>query len=184
MPKFIGPWLAGAYDNDRLARTAAEESFHKAFPSEEKRRGVYRVYTRAILEHVRDSALRESARTLSDERVTSPDDAEAKYARVVATGISLLASLLCELQNISVLLGPKVTEFIAPSALAGLKREDSLLDAIIRDSVLWEYASHRDPFVRNSLYKLLITCLKSEKGERTTYQEHQKEERLTSHRPG
>lgn len=94
MPQIIGAWLAGTFDNDRLVRKAAQDGFQQAFGTEEKRLNVLKVYIQPILEHCQTSILRETVRTLSDERTVSPDDAEVKYARVVGTGISLLDYLV------------------------------------------------------------------------------------------
>ena len=96
MQDVIGAWLAGTYDSDRLVKKAAEDSFEQRFASQEKRREVWKVYIRSILEHCRNCILRETVRTLSDERTVSQDDAEAKYARVVATAICLLDASLCK----------------------------------------------------------------------------------------
>ena len=94
MRKVVGAWLAGLYDSDRLVARAAQEALDQIFPTQEKMLAVWRVYTRAIMEYAHDAVLRETAQTLSDERTVSPDDAEAKHARVVGTGLSLLSHLL------------------------------------------------------------------------------------------
>lgn len=94
MPHIIGAWLSGTYDNDRLVRKAAQEGFQRAFSTEEKRHNVFKIYIQPILDHCQASILRETIRTLSDERIVSPDDAEAKHARVIGTGVFLLESLV------------------------------------------------------------------------------------------
>ncbi|KAI9786287.1 MAG: hypothetical protein M1816_008096 [Peltula sp. TS41687] len=149
MPFIIGAWLCGTYDNDRLARTAAQEGFQRAFSTEEKRLNVLKVYLQSILEHCRASILRETVRTLSDERIVSPDDAEAKHARVVGTGIFLLDSLIGQLMK------------------QDLAKEEKLLGTILTDFRLWGYTAHKDSFVRRSMYKLIRTLLSEQSG---TYQ--------------
>ena len=94
MPKLVGAWLAGLYDNDRPVAKAARESFNRIFPTEDKMKAIWKVYKIAILEYSRDAILRETVQTLSDERTVSPDDAEAKYARVVSSCISVITHLL------------------------------------------------------------------------------------------
>ena len=94
VPRVIGAWLAGIYDNDKLVLKAAQESIARSFPTEEKRKNIWRVYQSAILEFVKDAILRQTPLTLSDERTVRPDDAEAKYTRVVATAIGMFNSLL------------------------------------------------------------------------------------------
>lgn len=97
MPTVAGAWLAGRFDNDRSVARAALASFNSVFPSEEKQRGVWVVFEKAILSYSRDAALEETPSTLSDERTVSPDDAEGKYARVVATSLSVVTNLLGKL---------------------------------------------------------------------------------------
>jgi len=94
MPKLVGAWLAGLYDNDRPVAKAARESFNRVFPIEDKMRAIWKVYHLPILEYSRGAILRETVQTLSDERTVSPDDAEAKYARVVGSNISVITHLI------------------------------------------------------------------------------------------
>jgi hypothetical protein len=98
LPQVIGAWLAGFYDNDRPVHRAALESFMQVFTTEEKRNGVWKVYQGSILDFVDDVILQQTPQTLSDERTVKPDDAEAKYARVVGTALLLLNRVIgvCE----------------------------------------------------------------------------------------
>ncbi len=94
MPKLVGAWLAGLHDNDRPVAKAARDSFKHVFPTQDKMRAVWKVYQLPILEYSRDAILQETVQSLSDERTVSPDDAEAKYARVVGTSISIVTNML------------------------------------------------------------------------------------------
>lgn len=94
LPKVIGAWLAGLYDNDRPVTRSASESFTRVFSTEDKRNNVWRIYRSAILEFVEDVILQQSPQTLSDERTVKPDDAEAKYARVAGTALLLFNRIL------------------------------------------------------------------------------------------
>lgn len=94
MHKVVASWLAGLYDSDKSVSRAAQDSFKQVFSSEEKARNVWRVYQAAILEHTRDVILRETMYTLSDERITSPEDAAAKYARTVGAAVQMITRLL------------------------------------------------------------------------------------------
>ena len=94
VPRFIGAWLAGLYDNDKLVIRAARESIARGFPTEKKREDIWRVYQSAILEFVEDAVLQQTPLTLSDERTVRPDDAEAKHARLVATATQVFNRLL------------------------------------------------------------------------------------------
>lgn len=90
----IGAWLAGLYDNDKLSVKAAQESIIRAFPTEEKRRTIWKIYQSSILEFVVDAIVQQTPLTLSDERTVRPDEADAKHARVVATALQMLNRLL------------------------------------------------------------------------------------------
>jgi hypothetical protein len=94
LPKVIGAWLAGVYDNDKPVHQSALESFTRVFSTDEKRAGVWKIYQNHILDFVDDVILQQTPHTLSDERTVKPDDAEAKYARVVGTAILLLNRVL------------------------------------------------------------------------------------------
>lgn len=100
LPKVIGAWLAGIYDNDRPVHQSALESFTRVFSTDEKRSGVWKVYQSAILEFVDDVILQQTALTLSDERTVKPDDAEAKYARVAGTALLLFNRVLGKRRSI------------------------------------------------------------------------------------
>lgn len=82
------------YDNDKLVARAAYGSLKQIFASEEKMKGVWRVYQMSILEYAREIIANETIYTLSDERTTSPDDASGKYTRVVGTIILMVTSAI------------------------------------------------------------------------------------------
>ena len=94
MQQIIGTWLAGLYDNDRSVARAALDSLKQVFPSEEKMKGVWRVYLPSLVQFAIDAITRETPTTLSDERTTKPDDASAKYARVVGTMIFMVTNAI------------------------------------------------------------------------------------------
>lgn len=94
MPKVIGPWLAGLYDNDRSVSRTTQESLKQVFPSAEKLSNLWRLYQASIIVYSLNAITEETVNTLSDERTTSPDDAFAKHARVLATGILLVTYIL------------------------------------------------------------------------------------------
>lgn len=99
MPKIIGPWLAATFDQDRSVARAATDALQKSFNSEGKRKALWKIYQRDLVEYIDDAATIQTPQTLSDERTTNPDDAEAKYVRVVGTSLSLLNALLGELHS-------------------------------------------------------------------------------------
>lgn len=99
LPKVIGAWIAGLYDNDRQVQRSAVESFVRVFSTEEKRSGVWKVYQSAILDFVDDVILQQNPQTLSDERTIKPDDVEAKYARVAGTALLSLNRIIGKFIN-------------------------------------------------------------------------------------
>lgn len=94
LPKVIGAWIAGIYDNDKIVHRSALESFTKVFSTDQKRNNVWKIYQSSILDFVDDVILHQSPLTLSDERTVKRDDAEGKYARVVGAAIMLLNRVL------------------------------------------------------------------------------------------
>ena len=94
LPKIIGSWLSATFDQDRLVARSAAEALRKSFSTEEKRRALWRIYQKDLVEYVEDAATVQTSLTLSDERTTSPDDAAAKYVRVVGTSLLLLNAFL------------------------------------------------------------------------------------------
>ncbi|KAI9877231.1 MAG: hypothetical protein M1830_004467 [Pleopsidium flavum] len=137
MPNLVGAWLAGLHDNDRPVAKAAQDSFRHVFPTQHKMRAVWKVYQSPILEYSRDAILKETVQSLSDERTVSPDDAEAKYARVVGTNISVITDSLAELST------------------EETTKEHGLYVKLFNDTKLWKFSSHHDAFVRRAVYKLL-----------------------------
>ncbi|KAK8183553.1 RING zinc finger protein-like protein [Phyllosticta capitalensis] len=141
MPKIVGAWLAGLYDNDKSVALAAQASFKAVFSTPEKMHNVRKAFQQNILEYCRTVIDKESVNSLSDERNTSKDDAEAKYNRVIASSLAVIASLLSEL---------------SPDELA--KERESYEEAI-QDGRLWDFSSYNDPAVRRAVHRLLRTCI-------------------------
>ena len=98
MTQIVSSWLAGLYDNDRAVTRTARESLQQVFNSEEKLKSLWRLYRSSILEYAHNAIEKESIYTLSDERTSSPDDASAKYARVVGAAISMVANVIGQFQ--------------------------------------------------------------------------------------
>lgn len=90
-----------------------------------------------MLEYLEDAILHHTPQTLSDERTTSPDDANAKHARVVSSGLLSVDQLL---QNDS-------TE----KPITGEQK----LQELIANRKIYEFAIHHDASVRKALYRVL-----------------------------
>ncbi|KAK5165332.1 hypothetical protein LTR04_001330 [Oleoguttula sp. CCFEE 6159] len=134
MPRSVGAWLCGLYDSDKSVTRAVQESLKQVFPTQDKLNNVKKAYQQPILEYCRDAITKETAHTLSDERVVSPDEAEAKYARVIATCLSVIVSLLSELQPEDV------------------TKQQAVYDEILGQSSVWEFATSKDVPVRRSAF--------------------------------
>ncbi|KAK8163654.1 RING zinc finger protein-like protein [Phyllosticta citrichinensis] len=141
MPKIVGAWLAGLYDNDKSVALAAQASFKAVFSTPEKMHNLRKAFQQTILEYCRTVIDKESVNSLSDERNTSKDDAEAKYSRVIASSLAVITSLLSEL---------------SPEELA--KERDSY-EEVIQDIRLWDFSSYNDPAVRRAVHRLLRMCM-------------------------
>ena len=141
MPKVVAAWVAGRYDNDKSVSRAADESFRRVFSSEEKMKNVWRLYQISILEYARDVVVKETAKTLSDERTTSPDDSSAKYSRVVSASIVMVMNLMETISDVDI------------------EKSRALLKEYLDEEKLWRFASDSDASVRRALYRLLGTIL-------------------------
>ena len=144
MPKIAGPWLAGTFDNDRATARAATDALNLVFSTAEKLQGVRRTFQRSIVEYCRDAILHESVQSLSDEKVVSSDDAIAVYARVVATSISVIGSLIKELKT------------------EDRYKEISVYEEIFREAKLWEKVYMSDAGARRSMHRMIQITLEEQ----------------------
>ncbi|KAI8938604.1 hypothetical protein NX059_004477 [Plenodomus lindquistii] len=141
MPKSVAAWLSGLYDSDRSVVEATQTSIRQVFNTPDKIQNIRKAYQQPILEYCKDAIDKESTTTLSDERTVSKDDAEAKYSRVISACISLLGSLLANLQ---------------PEELSKFQAD---YDSLLGDKKLWDFVSHDDASIRRALHRFLKTCL-------------------------
>ncbi|KAL7627782.1 hypothetical protein AAE478_001977 [Parahypoxylon ruwenzoriense] len=96
VPKIVGSWLAGTFDRDRAVARVATEGLSSFLTTPEKVTQFWRRCQQQILDYASD-AIKETVDTLSDERSTSADDAEAKYYRVLGSSLALALNLLQKL---------------------------------------------------------------------------------------
>ena len=144
MPRIVGPWLAGTFDTDRAAARSASDALNLVFTSPEKVFGVKKTFQRLIIEYSRDASLNETVQTLSDERTISPDDAKATHARVVATALWVVKSLLDELSS------------------EERAKERDVYREILEEPRLWSLVHDSDASVRRAMDRLTQTCLEKE----------------------
>ena len=141
LPKVIGAWLSGTFDSDKIVSRSAQDALEKSFPTPEKQKAVWRLYQRSLIGYIEDAILNHTPQTLSDERTTSPDDAEAKHVRVAGAASRVLARLLADIPPLSTT-EPRQTKYAA----------------LLANRRLWEFAAHQDAFVRRGIYSLVTLC--------------------------
>ena len=144
LPKAVGPWLCGLYDNDKSVSRAAQDGLALSFPTEEKRDVIWEVYKDALLGYADDAILVQTSATLSDERATSKDDAESKYARVVGSAIYMLGHLIRHTWK---------EKKPAPAAFT------KHLSEVLAHRKLWEFVHDSDPYLRRSTCSLATFCV-------------------------
>ncbi|KAM6478292.1 hypothetical protein HDV62DRAFT_189421 [Trichoderma sp. SZMC 28011] len=140
IPKIVGAWLAGLYDRDRAVARAASDGLSSFINTPEKVTAFWKKCQTQILDYAID-AIRETQDTLSDERSTTKDDAEAKYIRVVGSSLSLVLSLLQRLSD----------EEVA--------NQSDKLDEFFSEETVWRTITFNDSAVRKTVCHLVITCL-------------------------
>ncbi|XWX01138.1 hypothetical protein V2A60_009163 [Cordyceps javanica] len=140
IPKIVGAWLAGLYDRDRAVARAASDGLGSFLTSPEKADAFWKKCQPQILAFALE-AIQETQDSLSDERSTTKEDAEAKYFRVINASLSLILRLLQRMDD---------------SDMARCR--DSYDEYFASDSV-WKSITVADPSVRRSTCQLLVMCL-------------------------
>ncbi|KAK4465790.1 hypothetical protein QBC42DRAFT_293860 [Cladorrhinum samala] len=137
LPAFVAPWVAGAFDRDRRVSRAASDGLSSFLQTKEKEDTFWKSIQTRVLEFATE-AVRETPDTLSDERSTTKQDAEAKYHRVLGASLCLVLNLL------------------AKGDLSTLS--DGLVEYFTVDA-LWSIPKADDHFVRRSFYQLIKSVL-------------------------
>ncbi|KAG5947016.1 hypothetical protein E4U53_006478 [Claviceps sorghi] len=138
--KIVGPWLAGLYDRDRVVARAATDGISSFLTTPEKVTAFWSKCQSQILDFACE-AIRETQDTLSDERSTTAEDAEAKFYRVVASSLSLVMGLLQRVDD------------------AGLQKAMDKYDEYFNQETVWKAITFKDSTVRKTVCQLLFTCL-------------------------
>ncbi|EQL03826.1 C3HC4 type (RING finger) zinc finger containing protein [Ophiocordyceps sinensis CO18] len=139
IPNIVGAWLSGLYDRDRVVVRTAQDSLSSFLNTPEKLSAFWSKCQPPILDYAIEAA-QETRDTLSDERTTTAEDADAKYFRVIAASLSLVLSLLQ--------LDTGVNEKSRPK-----------LDAFFADEVVWKCITFNDSQVRKVTCQLLFMCI-------------------------
>ena len=141
LPKIAGAWLAGQDDGDKAISKDVQASIAQVFPTAEKQYNFLKAFQQAILDYYRNTLENETSQTLSDERNVSPDDAEAKYSRVIATSVAGIARLVVALK---------------PNDRS--KYQNDYHD-LTRNEKIWQFASAKDVLIRREINRLLRACI-------------------------
>ncbi|KAF5644121.1 e3 ubiquitin ligase listerin [Fusarium sp. NRRL 25303] len=140
LPKIVGAWLAGLYDRDRVVARAASDGLTSFLNTPEKVLAFWTKCQGQILDYAID-AIQETQDTLSDERSTTAEDAEAKYYRVVTASLSLVLGLL---------------QKVEPSNLEKLQ---SRYDDYFAEENVWKTITFNDSSVRRTVCQLLFASI-------------------------
>lgn len=101
------------------------------------------MYGKTLVDYVEDAVFVQTPNTLSDERSTTPEDAEAKFVRVVGNAMYMLRQVI-------------------KTNLSGTQAEQSDLrqriESTVRNKKLWEYSYHDDPTLRRAACSLALVC--------------------------
>ncbi|KAK5991474.1 E3 ubiquitin-protein ligase listerin [Cladobotryum mycophilum] len=140
LPKIVGAWLAGLYDRDRSAARAANDGLASFLNTPEKVSAFWKKCQGQILDYAID-AIKETEDTLSDERSTTKEDAEAKYLRVITASLSLVLGLLQRLEE------------------GDINRLSDRYDDYFSEETVWKSITFNESSVRKTVCHLLIVCL-------------------------
>ncbi|KAK6515706.1 hypothetical protein TWF281_004297 [Arthrobotrys megalospora] len=147
LPQVAGSWLAGLYDSDQSVSAAATDALRQVFTTDEKIGLVWKTYQMAIMDFCGKVKAKEQVNSLSDERNNSPDEMEAKFARVMK-GVTMAAAHL--------------VSAMAKMGTNEPKHDEPYL-SFMNEPRLWTFAYHSDPYLRQAVYSLLRTCLVNRK---------------------
>ncbi|KAI0594556.1 hypothetical protein F4775DRAFT_573675 [Biscogniauxia sp. FL1348] len=145
IPKVVGPWLAGTFDRDRAVSRAATEGLSSFLTTPEKVAQFWKRCQQQIIDYASE-AIKETPDTLSDQRSTSADDAEAKYHRVLSGGLVLVINLLQKLD------------------LAELEKCLDNYDQFFEDNKVWASVTINDVVTRRLACQLLLVCIEKRPG--------------------
>ncbi|KAI8815800.1 uncharacterized protein EV422DRAFT_341201 [Fimicolochytrium jonesii] len=137
LKQLIGPWLCAQYDPVREVSRPAKEAFQTAFGA--KRVDVLIHCSADILAYLSDVLLEQTPETLSDPRVTSPEDMLERFNRTVSAAIRVLAEM---------------GETLPADAFTRVEADHA---RIHHEGKFWKYLRHNSPIVRRALYVYIKT---------------------------
>lgn len=136
----VATWIAGVFDRDRGVARAANAGLTTFYDTPEKMNAFWRKCQAQILDFAVD-AINETSDTLSDERSTTKDDAEAKYFRVVYASMCLIQGLLQRVPS------------------EDLSKFESRYEDYFQGDNVWTNIEASDPSVRKAVCHLLFASI-------------------------
>ncbi|KAK9455483.1 hypothetical protein V1511DRAFT_289352 [Dipodascopsis uninucleata] len=94
MRDIVGPWISGLYDNDKAVARAATQSFERVFMTDEKRKQVFIVFHREIVQFIKISLGGSIEYNTTDEKYFTEAEIQSRFARGIASAISMFSYLL------------------------------------------------------------------------------------------
>lgn len=143
LPDVVPCWILALYDNDKLVANAAQSALQNSFSSPEKQKTLLERYQSSILDICFKIIEDETPQTLSDERVVAPDEAEAKYHRVISSAIGTTTYLITTLDE----------KHINKSAQEYRK--------LANDKKLWSLVASEDATVRRQIHRLMQVIIQN-----------------------
>lgn len=92
----IPVWLMGTYENDKAVSTTSYKELLASFSNDKDKidTKLWLLFEEPILQYCESVILIETAKTLSDDRYTTPDDSTLKYERVLGSAILMLNKVI------------------------------------------------------------------------------------------
>lgn len=143
IPNLVGAWLAGLFDRDRVVARAANDGLSSFLTTPEKTNGFWKKCQSQILTFASE-AIQETADTLSDDRSTTKEDADAKYFRVINASLSLVLNLLHRIDDNE------------------LGKAEADYEHFVSSPAIWKSITLMDAAVRRTTSQLLLLCLKKQ----------------------
>ncbi|KAK5649826.1 hypothetical protein RI129_000855 [Pyrocoelia pectoralis] len=143
LKQFAGPWFTSQYDTYAPAATAATKSFQDAFPKNKIKEAILYCQEEILL-YICENLTIHTAETLSNPKITSPEDAEAKYQRVLISslhGYALYLQQLCTKE---------------------IENQEELNIKIISDNKFWKFVKHKVLSIKSAWFCVITSlCQKS-----------------------
>lgn len=136
----VAVWVAGSFDRDRAVARVASAGLSSFLDTPGKMNAFWIKCQSQILDFAIES-MRETRDSLSDERSTTPEDAEAKYFRVVYASLSLVIGLL---QRVP---GDKMSTC------------QTQYDDYFGDNTAWQHIETLESSIRKAVCHLMFACI-------------------------